>query len=84
VSPIGDSLLETPTISHPAASSLFVVAKPMPSEFPTSMALDFNTNPLSYKSHHTLREESLTEEIEVSPRKLSQKNMKKHSFSGRG
>jgi len=48
------------------------------------MALDFNTNPLSYKSHHTLREESLTEEIEVSPRKLSQKNMKKHSFSGRG
>jgi hypothetical protein len=37
---IGDSLLDTPTISHPAASNLFVVAKPIPSELPTSIALD--------------------------------------------
>jgi hypothetical protein len=35
-----DWLLETPTISHPAASSLLVVAKPIPSELPTSIALD--------------------------------------------
>jgi hypothetical protein len=48
-----DSLLETPMISHPAVSSLLVVAKPMPSELPTIIAFDrTNNTPSFFALHH--------------------------------
>jgi hypothetical protein len=45
---IGDSLLEIPMIFQPAANSLLVVARPIPSELPTINACNCtNVSPSS-------------------------------------
>jgi hypothetical protein len=58
---IGDWLLEIPTIFHPASSSLFVVAKPIPFELPTINACRGAYNsPSSTTCHQILTAQSLT------------------------